>query len=186
MRANVPFAFPCAPCDPGRPEPESQNPNLRTRISGPESRARHPETLLRCVAMGCRKAGSARVRFMAPRRVQGRSAPPTPSQESATGQTVLPVARTSRPGLLGNAGATSRQMTPVEWIPHQFLIGQVLCGGIDLVFGHRSIAARGPHFTRRTPQLSTREVVSLKGGPYQPRSTLTSGCSAAQPGPASA
>jgi len=33
MRANVPFAFPCAPCDPGRPEPESQNPNLRTRVS---------------------------------------------------------------------------------------------------------------------------------------------------------
>ena len=45
MRANVPFAFPCAPCDPSR----------RTRVAGPESRARHPKTLLRCVAMGAER-----------------------------------------------------------------------------------------------------------------------------------
>ena len=45
MRANVPFAFPCAPCDPSR----------RTRVAEPESRARHPKTLLRCVAMGAER-----------------------------------------------------------------------------------------------------------------------------------
>jgi hypothetical protein len=116
-----PVLLSLARLDPGRPEPESQNPSRRTRVAEPESQnpsSRPPSgnaLTLRC--NGRRKAGSARVRFMTPRRVQGRSAPPTPSQESATGQTVLPVTSTSWPGLLGNAGATSRQMTPVEWIP---------------------------------------------------------------------
>ena len=107
----------CASCSTttgsGRDPTDTAPANPRTRVSrSPTGNA----LTLRC--NGRRKAGSARVRFMAPRRVQGRSAPPTPSQESATGQTVLPVTRTSRPGLLGNAGATARQMTPVEWIPH--------------------------------------------------------------------
>ena len=112
-------------------EPESQNPSRRTRVSrAPSGNA----LTLRC--NGRRKAGSARVRFMAPRRVQGRSAPPTPSQESATGQTVLPVTRTSRPGLLENTGATSRKMTPVEWIPH-FAVNAIVTGEYPAAAGLR-------------------------------------------------
>ena len=110
MRGNErPVCFPLRAL-----RPESQDPSRRTRVSRAPS-----ENALTLRCNGRRKAGSARVRFMTPRRVPGRSAPPTPSQESATGQTVLPVTSTSWPGLLGNAGATSRQMTPAEWIPQR-------------------------------------------------------------------
>ena len=111
--------------------PESQDPSRRTRVSRAPS-----ENALTLRCNGRRKAGSARVRFMTPRRVQGRSAPPTPSQESATGQTVLPVTRTSRPGLLENAGATSRKMTPVEWIPH-FAVNAIVTGEYPAAAGLR-------------------------------------------------